>query len=107
MLGLILLYFIGKRFYDLANTYEKSPWPFAILGVVTYYAGTFLFGILLGITLEIFSPGTLDDMNDFVVGLIAMPFGILCSVGLFYLLRRIWEGQRVDAVASMGPKDNF
>jgi amino acid transporter len=107
MLGLVLVYFIGKKFHELANDYEKSPWPFAILGVATYYAGTFLFGLLLGITLEIFSPGTLEGMHDFVLGLIAIPFGLFSCWGLYYLLRRIWEGQRVDAMESMEPKDNY
>ena len=34
MLGLLLIYFIGKYFYDLAAEFEKNKWLYAILGVV-------------------------------------------------------------------------
>ena len=34
MLGLVLLYWIGKYFYKLAEEYDKSKWGFAILGLV-------------------------------------------------------------------------
>ncbi len=44
MLGLFLLYFIGKIFYQLAEAHNKNKWVFAILGVIAYYAGTFLGG---------------------------------------------------------------
>ena len=47
MLGLILIYFIGKRFQDLAKTYDNHKWGFAIAGVATYYIGTFIAGILI------------------------------------------------------------
>jgi hypothetical protein len=35
MLGLILIYFVGKAFYDLAGLHGKSQWGFAILGIVS------------------------------------------------------------------------
>ncbi|TDN87659.1 hypothetical protein DET49_111107 [Salegentibacter sp. 24] len=38
MLGLLLLYWIGKYHYRLAGEYDKSQWGFTILGIVAYYA---------------------------------------------------------------------
>ena len=48
MLGLLLLYWIGKYFYKLAEAYDKSKWGFTILGIVVYYAGIVVLGLILG-----------------------------------------------------------
>ncbi|MDX2249951.1 MAG: hypothetical protein SF052_24415 [Bacteroidia bacterium] len=94
MLGLLLIYFIGKNFYELADDYEKSKWGFAILGVVSYYLGTFLGGIILSIILEISGTNSLDDINSMLVSLIALPFGLLSCIGLYFILKRNWEKNR-------------
>ena len=44
MLGLLLIYWIGKSFYDLAKQYEKGPWPYAIIAIVCYYGLQFVVG---------------------------------------------------------------
>jgi len=89
MLGLVLIYFIGRTFYKLAGKYGKSEWGFAILGVVTYYAGTFI----LGIVLAIIAPNTIDEMNNLLLGLIALPFGLLACFILHFILNKHWEKQ--------------
>ncbi len=106
MLGLIVIFFIGQRFYQLARAHEKSKWGFATLGIVSYYASTFIFGLLIGTTLEIVSPGTVAGMSDLVLGLMALPFGVLSTVGLFYLLKHIWEGNSKDVKQQMDPNEN-
>ena len=88
MLGLFLIYFIGKYFYDLAEDHNRSKWGYAIFGVITYYFGTFIGGILLVILLGV---ATIEEMGDFLIGLIALPFGIALCTGLYYLLKRSWE----------------
>ena len=90
MLGLILIYFIGKKFYDLAQEFGKSAWGFAILGVVIYYVGTFIAGIVIALGYEI-SNTSIDGMSDLALGFIALPFGVLSCVGLYYYLRNIWQ----------------
>ena len=92
MLGLVLIYFLGKSFYQLAQQYDKSPWGYAVLGVISYYAGTFIAGILLVILMEINSAGSIDDTNEFVLGLVALPFGLLCAWGLYKFLENRFEG---------------
>ncbi|WP_290697211.1 hypothetical protein [Lacinutrix sp.] len=91
MLGLILLYWVGKYFYKLAGEYNKSEWGFAILGIVSYYAGTILFGLIIGIIAEIISPGFFDEFNDIGLGLLMIPFGILTCYLLYKYLENTWK----------------
>ncbi len=91
MLGLILIYFIGKSFYTLAETYHKNQWLYAILGVVSYYVGTFIAGIFIGLYYELYAATSLEDMSDIALGLIALPFGLLACWGFYTLLKKQWE----------------
>lgn len=90
MLGLLLIYFVGKYFYELAHEHDRSRWGFAIFGVVVYYASQFVFGLILGILL--LASGT-EFTSGMEIG--ANLFGIVLGVGsvwLFYfLLKRAWE----------------
>ncbi len=93
MLGLLLVYFIGKKFYDLAALYKKSEILFAILGVVSYYVGAFVIGIVLAI---IIGPEAIDELNDILLSLMAIPAGLL-SCYLFYLfLDNSWSKSKVN-----------
>ena len=60
MLGLVLLYWIGKYYYKLAEVYNKSQWGFAILGIVVYYAGIVVFAFAVGIIAELVAPGAIE-----------------------------------------------
>jgi len=91
MLGLLLIYFIGRAFYRLAGKHDKSEWGFALIGVVAYYFGTFVAGILLAIFYEFFATGSIDEMNDLALGLIAMPFGLLACLILYKILEKQWQ----------------
>jgi len=100
MIGLILLFAIGKYFYKLAQEFEKSPpFGYAILGIVVYYGGMFLFLITLGITLNIIAPDSMfiEDGNDLVLGIMAMPCGVLCCWLLSKYLRKRWTKTPVSS----------
>ena len=90
MLGLVLIYFIGKHYYNLAGLHEKNKWLFAIIGIVSYYAGTFVTGVVLGIVLLGFET-SVDDLNTVVLALIAFPFGIGLTILVYYLLKKNWQ----------------
>jgi hypothetical protein len=92
--GLLLIYFVGRSFFRLAGEYGKNEWGFAILGVASYYAGLFMGGMILGVVFALFSPGSLDTMSDFAMGLMALPLGVLSCWGLYMYLKRSWR--RVD-----------
>lgn len=90
MVGLILLYFVGKAFYDLAGLHNRSQWGFAILGVASYYAGQLLGGVLLGIISEL-GVFSLDGMSDMTISLMALPMGVLSCWGTYVLLKSQWS----------------
>lgn len=91
MLGLLLLYFIGKYFAELAEKYYKNKWLYAILGIVVYYATTFLFGLLLGVIQLLTGTDLVSGVPDIVLGLIALPFGLGGCWLTHFILKRIWE----------------
>ena len=97
MLGLLLIYFIGKTFYDQAGRQDRHQWGFAILGVVTYYFGTFLAGIVLTLFFDVWGNSSIADLPDLLLGLIALPFGILsCVILYFYLERQPKRKKKID-----------
>ena len=91
MLGLLLLYWIGKYYYQLAEKYDRSRWGFAILGIITYYFGVMLFGLIIGVIAEIIAPGYIENMNDLALNFIIMPFGILSTYSLYRLIENRWK----------------
>jgi hypothetical protein len=98
MLGLILLYFAGKAYYDLAGTHGKSKWTFAIIGVVSYYAGLLVGGIAIGVVYEIISPGSVEETNEMLLGIMAIPLGVLTCWGLYKMLQSSWSKARKRAM---------
>ena len=96
MLGLILLYWLGKYYYLLAQKHDKHKWGFAILGVATYYAGSFIGGMLIGVGILYFQGEyALDEMSDISMSLIALPFGLLSTWGLYQHLKRRWQRETI------------
>ncbi|MBU2996455.1 hypothetical protein KO500_08410 [Cellulophaga baltica] len=91
MLALILFYWIGKYFYNLADEFDKQKWGYAILGIVSYYVGCLGFGLICGIITEIVSPGTIDTINETLLSIIALPFGILSCYLLYKYLEKTWK----------------
>ena len=90
MIGILLIYFVGKTFYDLAGLHKKNPWGFAVLGVASYYAGNILGGVLLAVLSEL-GLFSLEGIHETVIGIMALPIGILTCWGTYSLLRNRWE----------------
>lgn len=91
MLGLLLIYFIGKQFYNLAGDFNKNKWVFAILGVVSYYSGIIITGFILGFLIALGPLEGLASLPEIVLGLITIPFGILACWGLYTILKKSWS----------------
>ncbi len=97
MLGLLLLYFIGKYFYDLAGSYGKPKWGYAILGIISYYAGTFIGGLVIGfVYVQTSDPMAIDGIPDLALGLLVLPFGLAACWVLYTLLKRHWDKERTN-----------
>ena len=90
MVGLILLYFVGKAFYDLAGVNNRGQWLYAILGVGSYYSGLMIGGFFIAIGYELFI-GSIDDVNDTLLSLYALPVGVLTCWGFYRILKSRWE----------------
>lgn len=95
MLGILLIYFIGKAFADLAKLHDKNKWGFAILGVASYYIGTLIGGIFIGIGFLLFSSTDIETANEYLLGLMAVPFGLLACWGTHALLKRSWNKKQI------------
>lgn len=111
MLGLLLIYFVGKKFYDLADNYNRSKWGFAILGILSYYVGLLAGAFCLGLALALaFDMMALDSTEELLVSLISIPIGILTCWGFYKLLESNWRKtsrQGFDQILDAGfTKDN-
>lgn len=104
MLGILLLFFIGKYYYELAQDYYKNRWLYGILGIATYYLGTVVGGFIVGIANELFDFGINWD-STLNLSLVALPFGILFAFIVYVLLKRHWKKQVVsvkDEISDIG-----
>jgi hypothetical protein len=96
MLGIVFIYFIWKYFSQLATTYSKpNHIGWGILGVIVYYAGTFIAGILLGILYYSFNE--IGEMDNLVISLIAIPFGLAACWLLKRQLLKSWSANSTDS----------
>lgn len=84
MFGFFLIYLLGKYFYDFVLEYNKLFWKYVVIGVLSYYLGIVLGGGFMGIMLEWIFFGFVDRINDFLLGLICILFGLL-MVKLMYI----------------------
>jgi MFS family permease len=107
MLGIVLIYWLGKYFYQLAEKYNQNKWLYAILGIVVYYVSQLLFGFLLGILNELFSWGI--NFDNFAINLLGIPVGLLASYLFYFLLEKVWERDVVivkDSIYDIGKPEN-
>ena len=92
MLGILLIYFIGKAFYDLAAKYDRTKLLFAFIGVASYYAGTFIAGLIFGFLIE---TGMMEPISEVALIFIALPSGILVCVSLYYILKNYFSKNKI------------
>ena len=92
MISILIIYFIGKYFYQLALKYSQSKCLYAILGILCYYIGSIVFGgLIVGLFIEFFTDSYLENYSDRALGYMLMPFGIGSCVLFHYLLERKWK----------------
>jgi len=91
MLGIFLLYFIGKAFYNLAHEHQKNKWGFAIAGVVSYYAGTIFGEIVIAVVYELVLEKSIDSFPQVALAFMALPVGLASCWGFYSLLKRNWS----------------
>lgn len=96
LFGFILIYWMGKYFYQLADKYNQNKWLFAILGIVVYYLSQFVVGLFIGVLNAIFNFGI--DFNNFGVNLIGIPIGFLFVYLFYILLEKNWKKSKIEPI---------
>lgn len=100
MLGILVIFFIGKYFYQLAEKYNQNKILFGILGAAMYYVGTAIVGITLGIS-SVFFGFDIDWDNTLLMGFIGLPFGLLSCWLFYYLLEKNWKKKEVKPLENI------
>lgn len=95
ILGLCLIYYIGKQFYMLAEQFKKNKWLFAILGVISFYTGAFLTGLAMFIAAESGIIALIDTIPGIVLNLIWLPLGLLSCWALYSILKSSWSRNKI------------
>lgn len=98
MLGIILIIFMARQFYNLAFDYNKSKWGWAILSIVIFYGIQFIVALIL-----VFALG-LDDSQKysrdyFIVLISSLMASIVGAFVLYRYLKQRWEKELETAPA--------
>lgn len=96
MLGLLLLFFIGKAFFNLAQKHQRNRWLFGVLGIVVFYGASIIGGFIIGFIAAAAGNESLFELPDFLQGIIAMPIGLLATWFFHYMLRKNWDSNPKD-----------
>jgi len=94
MIGLLLIYFLWKYFSELAIEHKKSKWGFGLTGIASYYLGTILFGVAIGIIDAFAGTNYVEETNNVVLNIASLPFGVLSAWGLYKYLENKWNAQK-------------
>ncbi|MFI1743732.1 hypothetical protein [Thalassobellus sediminis] len=109
MLGILLLYFIGKRFYDLSEEFNQNKLLFTILSIVVYYGVGFLFVMIIAVLdMFVFEWG-FDWEKSYGMNLLVIPFGLLAVWAFYMFLENRWKKSVVivkDEINDIGKNIN-
>lgn len=79
----IIVVLSGRQYYNLAIEYGKNKYIFGFFGFVAYFLGIFLGAVFITIA----APELPEDK----LYVWSIPFGVLSSIGIYFLLRRRWN----------------
>lgn len=108
MLGILLIFFIGKYFYELAQDYYKHRWLYGVLGIAVYYFGTMIGGFIVAILSELFD-WNINFESSLTLTVIAIPSGLIFAVVFYFLLQRNWKNSVIevkDEIQDIGKQSN-
>lgn len=92
MLDIIIIMSAGGVYFNLANEFnKKNPFLYGVLGAVIIYGFLLVFAFILGIVVEILSPGTITTMSPLLLTIICVPFGILAAWVGYRMLKKRFE----------------
>ena len=97
MIGLILVFFIGKSFYQLAKEFNKRGWLYVVLAIVVYYSSTFLFGIAVVLIQLGLNGDFIESSFEGILNIISIPFGLLGCWFFHKQLKKAWSKEIVSS----------
>lgn len=100
MFGFVLIYWVGKYFYKLAEEYKENKWLYAILGIAIYFGSQLLTGVFLGL-LDIMFGWNIDWEGNVAINLLGLPIGIGFSYLFYILLERKWKKDKIEVIESI------
>ncbi|MFT6244027.1 MAG: protein-S-isoprenylcysteine O-methyltransferase Ste14 [Salibacteraceae bacterium] len=91
MLGLLIIYWVGKWYFTLAEKHNKSKWLYAVLGALVYVTIliTSPFLVVL-IAFLVGADGTLE-LPQITLSLMGILIGLIATWALRAILKRQWE----------------
>jgi hypothetical protein len=99
-IGILLIFFIGKYYYKLAENHQRSKWGFAILGLALYYVGTLALGFIVGLFATLFNWLWFETMDERLLGLMFVPAGLASTYFTYKYLEKKWKNEE-----SLNPED--
>jgi cytosine/uracil/thiamine/allantoin permease len=102
MLGIVFLYYVWKRFSELAVLYGKSKhcgW----FGIITYVGSVVVVAFLLGFFVQLFNLDV-DLENSSALSLMEIPFGLLSCYLMYLVLEKKWksEFEKMETIDDIG-----
>ena len=103
MLELLIMGFVGKYYYELAQDHYKHRWGYAFLGVGLYYGSNVLYWILVPfIVVPLFGTGVITGSMAIIVPIL---FSLLMCLLVYVQLGRVWRKKEepfVDEIDEIG-----
>lgn len=91
MLLYIVLFVVGRFFYNTAIDNDKNGWGHGILSIVVFFVGTNAASVLIVLAFSILDEDLTSMPGELGISLMALPFGFLACWGLYKLLFYNWS----------------
>lgn len=90
MLSFVILYLIGRPFYQLAKKYQlKFAWIYFVVGIASYYAGEVLLAGILLFYIEVTGDyDSIASMSDITLMVISIIAGVITCYISYQLLKK-------------------
>ncbi len=85
MLGLLLLFFLARSLYKMAEEKERNKWLWGLAAIVAYYAG----GAIVGLLGVLFFGMTEGDFTFGIELILGLGGGLALWGVLYYILNRL------------------